>query len=131
MLKISGGTIGTPLQVGRDLHPALPLCCMLKRRWWHHRHTAAGGKGLAPCSATLLHVGPALAAPALAAPALWAEEKVSAMMGHGGYLCIPLGSFTRCGGVESVCLHQVGDEAHCSPAERPRAALDDAPCSVF
>ena len=94
MLKISGGTIGTPLQVGRDLHPAQPLCCMLKRRWWHHRHTAAGGEGLAPCSATLLLVGPALAAPALAAPALaapalaapamaapalWAEEKVSAM----------------------------------------------------
>ncbi len=104
---------------------------MLQRRWWHHRHTAAGGEGLAPCSATLLHVdpvlaapalaapamaapamaapamaAPALAAPAMAAPALWAEEKVSAivcrMMGRGGYLCIPLGSFTRCGGVESV-----------------------------
>ncbi len=23
-------------------------------------------------------------------------------MGHGGYLCTPLGSFTGCGGVESV-----------------------------
>jgi hypothetical protein len=115
VLKISGGTIGTPLQVGRDLHPALPLCCMLKRRWWHHRHTAAGGKGLAPCSATLLHVGPALAAPALAAPALWAEEKVSAivcrMMGRGGYLCIPQGSFTRRGGVESVRTHRIAGSA--------------------
>jgi hypothetical protein len=146
VLKISGGTIGTPLQMGRDLHPALPLCCMLKRRWWHHRHTAAGGEGLALMSATLLHVepalaapalaAPALAAPALAAPALWAaalqereeggdrshrcrqdcgllhcmkETKVETAhtaagrtVGRGGYLCTPLGSFTRCGSVESV-----------------------------
>ncbi len=98
----------------------------------------------APALAALALAAPALAAPmlaaramaalALAAPALWAEEKVSAivcrMMGRGGYLCIPLGSFTCCGGVESVCLHQVGDEAHCSPVERPRAALV-APCCVF
>ncbi len=94
--------------MGRDLHPRLPLCCKLKRRWWHHQHTAAGGEGLAPTSATLLHVDPplaapalaapalaapalaalalaatALAAPSLAAPALWAEEELSAIGLYG------------------------------------------------
>ncbi len=37
--------------------------CMLKRSWWLRWHTAAGGEGLAPCTATLLHVEEKLVAP--------------------------------------------------------------------
>jgi hypothetical protein len=65
----------------------------------------------APAMAAPALAALALAAPAMAAPALRAEEQVSAivcrMMGRGGYLCTPLGSFTRRGGVESVRTHRI------------------------
>ncbi len=123
-----GGTIGTPLQVGRDLHTALPLCCMLKRRWWHHRHTAAGGEGLAPCAATLLHVDPALAAPALGCSGAGCSGDGCSGAGSSGAGCSGAGcSGDGCSGAGSSGAGCSG--AGCSGAGCSGAGCSGAGCS--